>query len=175
MDKKGFFMGKKIFLFFAFACFSFCAFSRSLSFQIVQHNESLDTVCRSAYIIEDEIMNYFFENGFIVSNAEAGLSSSEEQDRKLWNDAYYDALEGSFDEFVQIHLYFNDSADNSEESALGMIDSVSWSITSVKTGKRIEEKKISVKKPMDKDNEANVRDFANGFASHIKQVLRNRV
>ncbi len=168
-------MGKRILLFLALTCVSHYGFSSSLSFQIVQHNASLNKVSQSAYVMEDEIMNYFFDNGFIVSNATASISTSADDDKKLWSDGYYEAAEGSFDAFIQIHLYFNGSADNENKVALGLIDTVSWSVTSVRTGKCIEENKRRVVKPMDRDTEANLRDFAFDFAAHIKQVLRNRV
>lgn len=169
------FLRKKIFLFISFFAISFSGFSLSLSFQIVQHNESLNSVCKSAYIIEDELMNYFFDNGFIVSNAEASLSSSSSDDRILWNKAFMEAKEGSFDDFVQVHLYFNENANNEEKVSLGLIDSVSWKLVRTKDGKCLEDEKANVKKPMGSDSEENVRNFAGDFASHIKKVLENRV
>ncbi len=174
-DKKGFSMGKKILLCFLLLIAASYGFSSSLSFQIVQHNDSLNSVCQSAYVIEDEILNYFFDNGFIVSNAQAGISDSSEQDKKLWCDGYYEASDGCFDDFVQIHIYFGKAADKDEKIALGLIDRISWNITSIRTGKTLEASDKTVKKPMGNDSEANVREFAVDFASHIKQVIKNRV
>ena len=168
-------MGKRILLFFTLLMTAGYGFTSSLSFQIVQHNDSLSTVCQSAYVIEDELMNYFFDNGFIVSNAQAALSSSTEQDKKLWCDGYYEASDGCFDDFVQIHIYFGKAADKEEKVALGLIDKISWSITSIRTGKTLEASDKAVKKPMGADSESNVREFASDFASHIKQVIKNRV
>lgn len=166
-------MGKRIFLplFFIFAAAN--GFSASLAFQIVQHNDSLKKICLSAYVIEDEIMNYFFENGFVVSNSSAEVSFSAEDDQRLWSDGYYGAASGAFDDFVQIHLYFAKNANDEGKVALSLIDTISWKIISVKSGKCLEESKKSIGKPMNKDSEENVRNFANDFASHIKTVLRN--
>ena len=56
----------------------FCA---SVSFQIVQHNDSMSSVCNSVLVIEDEILNSFFNSGYIVSNSPAARSSSAAQDK----------------------------------------------------------------------------------------------
>ena len=170
------FRGKKVFLFFFSALFAAGLYARSLSFQIVQHNDSMNGVCSSAYVIEDELLNYFFENGYIVSNSQASISSSADDDKKLWCDGYYEASDGSFDDFVQIHLYFGENPNiNEKKVSLGMIDSVSWNITSIKTGKCLEKNTKSVTKPMGSDTEENVRNFASDFAAHIKKVITNRV
>ncbi len=166
-------MGKRIFLPLFFIFVTVNAFSRSLAFQIVQHNDSIKKVCRSAYVIEDQMMNYFFENGFVVSNSSAEVSFSAEDDRRLWAAGYSGAAYGAFDDFVQIHLYFGKNANDEGKVALGLIDTISWKIISMKSGKFLEESKKSIGKPINKDTEENVRNFANDFASHIKTVLRN--
>lgn len=169
-------MGKRFILGLSMILASSCLFAKSLAFQIVQHNESMSGVCNSAYVIEDELLNYFFDSGYIVSNAEASISSSAEDDKKLWTNGFYEASDGSFDDFVQIHLYFGSGADkNAQKVFLGMIDSVSWNITSIKTGKCLESDKKSVQKPMGADTEENVRNFASDFAAHIKKVINTRV
>ena len=170
------FKGKKLLLLTCAFFASASVFARSLAFQIVQHNDSMASVCNSAYVIEDELLNYFFENGYIVSNSQASISSCSDDDKKLWCDGYYEASDGSFDDFVQIHLYFGQNPNiNETKVSLGMIDSVSWTITSIKTGKCLETNTKSVTKPMGSDTEENVRNFASDFAAHIKKVITNRV
>lgn len=150
-------------------------FAGSVSFQIVQHNDSMDSVCASALIIEDEIMNSFFNSGFIVSNSPASVSSSSAQDKKLWNLGYDEAVSGRFDDFIQVHLYFNEStARDTQKVSLGMIDKIGWKIVSLKNGTMLEEKSTYVEKPLGADTEANVRLFAKDFAGYIQNVLRKK-
>lgn len=166
-------MGKKTIA--AVICLALGAavFAGSVSFQIVQHNDSMDSVCDSALIIEDEIMNSFFNSGFIVSNSPASVSSSSAQDKKLWSIGYEDAAGGRFDDFIQVHLYFNGStARDTQSIRLGMIDKISWKIVSLKNGSTLEEKSRYIEKPLGADTEADVRLFAKDFAGYIQSVLR---
>ena len=45
-------------------CGSLC-FANQISFQIVQHDESLDSVSEDSMVIEDSVLNNFFDYGFI--------------------------------------------------------------------------------------------------------------
>ena len=68
-------MGKKTLLaLFAGVFLGANGFCSSLSFQVLQHNDSLNDVCESALVIEDEILSYFFDKGFIVTNVPASVS-----------------------------------------------------------------------------------------------------
>ncbi len=168
-------MGKKLLaIAFCLAAFGPAAFCGSLSFQIVQHNDSLSDVCKSALIIEDEILNYFFDAGYIVTNVPAAMSSSAVQDEKLWQSGCNEAAGGSFDQFVQIHLYFNSSESKPERVALGSIDRVSWKVGSVMNGNIVVEGSRDVEKPMGADSERNVRGFAADFALYIQQILGSK-
>lgn len=168
-------MGKKTFCALLWLMCAVSGFCASVSFQIVQHNDSMSSVCNSVLVIEDEILNSFFNSGYIVSNSPASMSSSAAQDKKLWNLGYSEAVEGSFEDFIQIHLYFNEStAKNTQTVALGMIDKIGWKIVSLKNGKTVEEKTKSIKKTMGADTEDNVRLFAKDFAVYIQGVLRKK-
>lgn len=168
-------MGKKLFLVIS-ALFDTanCCFASGLTFQIIQHNDSLNEVCESAMVIEDEMLNYFFNSGYIVTNAPASVSSSIEMDDKLWKVAVNEAAGGSADVFVQVHLYFNENAGESSKVSLGLIDKISWKAQAIKSGRILEESSMKVKKPIGIDTEQNVRLFAGQFASHLKEVLKKK-
>ena len=84
---------------------SFC-FANQISFQIVQHDESLDCVSEDSMIIEDSVLNNFFEYGYIVTNSDAAISESKAQDEKLYKIGQGDAFNGFSDYFIQIRLYY---------------------------------------------------------------------
>jgi hypothetical protein len=81
-------------------------FANQISFQIVQHDDSLDSVSEDSMVIEDSVLNNFFEYGFIVTNSDAAISESQAQDEKLYKIGQGDAFNGFSDYFVQIKLYY---------------------------------------------------------------------
>ncbi len=167
-------MGKKLaaaaLVMFAAITSGFCG---SLSFQILQKDESLSDVCESALVIEDEILNYFFEHGYIVSNVPAAVSKNDEEDRKFYTDAYNEAVDGTVDQLCIIKLYFNGGERENLKPSVGTMQKISWKIVSVRTGKVLEESSSAVKEEITQTENANVRDFAIDFAMHLQKVIRN--
>lgn len=169
----GFNMGRKI-LVVAIALFigaaGFCA---SVSFQIVQHDESLNEVCVSTLIMEDEILNSFYSFGHIVSNVPAVMSSSKNQDSAFWSQGYKEASDGFFDNFIQVHLYLNSAASSNQgKASLGIIKRVAWKVASVATGKTLDEGSKSVSVQTQRDTEENVRGFADELASYLQKTIK---
>ena len=72
----------------------------------MQHDESLDSVSEDSMVIEDSVLNNFFEYGFIVTNSDAAISESKAQDEKLYKIGQGDAFNGFSDYFIQIRLYY---------------------------------------------------------------------
>ena len=168
-------MGKRLI---TAACFMFLAltsgFCGSLSFQILQKDESMNDVCESALVIEDEILNYFFDNGFIVSNVPAAVSNSEAEDEKFYKDSYNEAVNGTVDQFCLVKLYFTGGAEENQRVSIGNMKKISWKIVSIRTGKIIEEASTAVEKKISMNEEANVRNFAADFAMHLHKVIKQK-
>lgn len=101
-------------------------FANQISFQIVQHDDRTDKVSEDSYVVEDELLNGFFETGYIITNSPTVVSDSEENDQILYNKALGDAYEGSSDYFIQIVLYYTNVLKKAE-----------WTISSAKNGKAI--------------------------------------
>ncbi len=150
------------------------SFGRSLSFQVVQHNDSLNEVCSSALVIEDEILNFFYDAGYIVTNVPAVISKSEDQDVVFYQKGFNDASDSSFDDFVLIKLYFTGTEEENRQISLGNMQKIGWKVVSTKNGKILEEGCTGVEKEVLADNEKNVREFASEFAVHLNNVLRKR-
>ena len=147
---------------------TFC-FANQISFQIVQHDESLDCVSEDSMIIEDSVLNNFFEYGYIVTNSDAAISESSAQDEKLYKIGQGDAFNGYSDYFIQIKLYYQRSEETlTESSDLYEID---FSITSVKTGKKIAAK--SMKNIMvDRTKKNNLVKISDELVNAISKELR---
>lgn len=174
-SKVGCFMGKKLI---AAAVFMLAAltsgFCGNFSFQIVQKDESLTDVCESTLVIEDEILNYFFDQGEIVSNVPAAVSNDDAQDEKFYTDSYNEAVDGTVDKFCFIKLFFTGGGQENQKPSIGTLKKISWKLVSVKTGKVIEESSSAVKKEITETDNANVREFAADFANHLKKVMSSR-
>lgn len=168
-------MGKKLIAAAAFMLsaitYGFCG---SLSFQIIQKDESLTNVCESALVIEDEILNYFFEQGYIVSNVPAAVSKDDAEDKKFYTDGYNEAVDGSLDQFCQIKLYFTGGEQENQRITIGTMKKITWKIVSLRTGKVLEESSSEVDKKITQDEEANVRQFAADFAMHLQKVIKQK-
>ena len=150
-------------------CGTFC-FANQISFQIVQHDESLDSVSEDSMIIEDSVLNNFFEFGYIVTNSDAAISESVAQDEKLYKIGQGDAFNGFSDFFIQIKLYYERTEETlSKNSDLYQID---FSITSVKTGKKIAAKTMSdIKIDRTKKNN-NLAKVSSDLVNEINKALR---
>ncbi|MBR5401961.1 MAG: hypothetical protein IK102_09135 [Treponema sp.] len=139
-------------------CAQLC-FARQVSFQIIQHDDRTQDVTEQSLVIEDELLNGFFETGYIVTNSPTVVSQSDEDDVVLYNKALGDAYEGSSDYFIQIKLFYN--------NALKQID---WSIASAATGKII--KKSSIKGSVVVDDEKGMKKISSKLISEIFDTLK---
>ena len=139
---------------------SFC-FAKQITLQIVQHDEVLDRVFESSMVVEDELLNGFFDNGFIVTNSPASLSDSNLKDLKLFNSGIGDAYEGSSEYFLQIKLYYN-AAQASDKSDLIKVD---WTLASALTGATIKENTI-------KNKYSDTKDLKLLSANLVKEITK---
>ena len=144
-------------------------FANQISFQIVQHDESLDSVSEDSLVIEDSVLNNFFEYGFIVTNSDAAISESAAQDEKLYKIGQGDAFNGFSDYFVQIKLYFERTDQTLNQSS--DLYKINFSITSIKSGKKIAEKTISDIK-IDRTKKNNLAKVSSDLVNEISKALR---
>ena len=149
-------------------CSSFC-FANQISFQIVQHDDSLDSVSEDSMTIEDSVLNNFFEYGYIVTNSDAAISESSAQDEKLYKIGQGDAFNGFSDYFIQIKLYY----ESNEQTLTTSSDlyEISFTITSVKTGKKIADKSMKNIK-IDRSKKNNLIKISDDLVNEISKALR---
>ena len=144
-------------------------FANQISFQIVQHDESLDIVSEDSMVIEDSVLNNFFEYGFIVTNSDAAISESKAQDEKLYKIGQGDAFNGFSDYFVQIRLYY----ERTEQTLVNTSDlyEIDFSITSVKSGKKIADRSMKNIK-IDRTKKNNLVKISADLVNEISKALR---
>ncbi len=161
-------MGKhKILIFtFLFLIGSAWCSARQVSFQIVQHDGTSE-VSEQSLTIEDEIMNHFFDYGYIVTNSDAQVSSSDKQDENLFNTGIGEAIDGFSDYFVQIKLFYNKAGQKGENPDLTKID---WTLASAKTGEKIRKNSITNFKLEHKKDD--MKNISSALAAEINTALK---
>ena len=160
---------KRTLILFILLCSSALCFANQISFQIVQHDESNDCVSEDSMIIEDAVLNSFFEHGFIVTNSDAAISDSTAQDERLYKIGTGDAFNGYSDYFIQIKLFYERTEQTlTASSDLYKIDFV---IASPKTGLKIAEKSIKDIK-IERGKKNNLAKISSDLVSQINKALK---
>lgn len=131
-------------------CASLC-FAKQISIQILQHDESITEVSESSLVIEDNLLNGFFDEGYIVTNSPAEVSASLSQDEVLLKKGLGEAFNGFSDYFVQIKLYY-ESSDGTFTSEPN-IEKIDLLVASAQTGVTIKQGTIknNKKQTLDED------------------------
>ena len=164
---------KKISLVLCAAIFgTVCSWATELSFQVVQHNDALDTVSEETLVIEDQILDYFFNLGDIVTN-EPAVAAVPADAENLWRTAYAFAVTGGADYFVELRLFYSGKASRDPAHiSLNDLERVQWTIADVKTGKKIAEAKAKVRKPASgKTDASGVKEFAASIADAMRKAI----
>ena len=163
---------KKLVAFISILMLATACFARQISVQVVQHNDAWNSVGEHSLIVEDELMNGFFDYGYIVTNSETTVSASEEDDEELLNSGFVEAYDGFSDVFVQVKLYFKKIGENASESGMdpSKLDHAELVIMDVKTGKKIQvtEVKGSTKLP---GTDENVKTVSKSIITAIRKAL----
>lgn len=149
-----------------FYCLTVCAYSKQVAFQIVQHDGRQEKVSEQSYVVEDTLLNSFFEYGYIVTNSAASVSTSEDDDSVLFAAGIQEAVEGFSDFFVQVRLYY-ESIGSSQNVCLKRIE---WSITSLDSGKELVQKKFTVQKDYLTNEE--LQKISSEISAEIRKSLK---
>ena len=164
-------MRKKILLTFMILFFTCICFAGQISVQIVQHNLALDYVSEQSLIVEDELLNGFFDKGYIVTNSKAQVSDSDEIDGELLNEGFGEAYDGSSDYFVQVKLYYDTSRIKGVSDASPCpLDHIDWVMLKCSSGETLV--KSSVKGSRNKPgSDENIRSVSVSLISDIQKAL----
>lgn len=160
----------------AFLAAARSAYASAISFQIVQHDSSQDKIRNSTYEIEEALMDYFFDAGFIVTNSPTVMSTSPDDDVAAYKKSMNDALDGDCDVFVNVIAEYDiDKSSAPELDLLSNIKEIRWEIYNVITGEMISsgKKSIGVVDPAD-DTEKGIADFASQIAVLINSGIKSK-
>lgn len=148
---------------------SAACFAKQISFQIVQHDDSAKDITEQSLTIEDEVLNSFFDYGFIVTNSDAKISGSESMDEKLYKNGVGEAFNGYSDYFIQINLFY----ERTEETLTKASDlkKVSFIVTAAKTGEKVASKSMeNIKLEHKKDD---LKKISANLVTEINKTLKS--
>lgn len=148
-------------------CASLC-FAKQISIQILQHDESITEVSESSLVIEDNLLNGFFDEGYIVTNSPAEVSASLSQDEVLLKKGLGEAFNGFSDYFVQIKLYY-ESSDGTFTSEPN-IEKIDLLVASAQTGVTIKQGTIKNNKKQTLDED--LYSLSVSLLSEIKKAIK---
>ncbi len=159
---------KKITIFLVLLLLTGFSYAQQISFQIVQHDISADYVTEQTYMIEDQLVDMFFENGYIVTNSPTVYAERESDDEKFWNDGLRDAYDGYSDYFVQIKLYYTMERKTNKGGAT--LKKADWVLVYAPTAQEIV--KSTVKSKESKDLSDDVFFMSSDIFNAIKKAIK---
>ena len=161
---------KKLSLFCFISLLSTFCFARQLCFQIVQHDSAAKELTEQSLTIEDEVLNSFFDYGFIVTNSNATISNSQNQDETLFETGLKDAFNGYSDIFIQIQLFFEQNDENTTTNS--ELKSINFIVANASTGVKIAENKLLNIKLEHKKND--LQKISSNLVFQINKILKNK-
>lgn len=151
--------------------------AKSFSLQIVQRNTGSDNVFDASYVVEQAIMDYFFDRGTIVSNNSVIVSDNDAaKEKSQLRRSFVDAREGGMNLFIK--LFLNYSLENSIDPSAVLLSNIrdaQVEIVSVSDLKVLLEEKFVPKKVNSfNDNRGGVEAFATDMAIEIQARLAKK-
>lgn len=147
-------------------CASAC-FAKQLCFQIVQHDTVADAVTEKSYVVEDEVLNSFFDYGYIVTNADAAMSDSDDRTSRFFKDGLLEAFNGYSDYFIQINLYYERPEDST--SPVSDLKTIDFTLANTMTGTTLAKKKFANIKDTNKKDD--LKKISSSLVAEIHKAL----
>ncbi len=168
---------KKNFLTFLLLCATALLNAKSFSLQIVQRNTGGENIFDASYIVEQTIMDYFFDRGTIVSNNSVIVSDNDAAKEKTQlRRSFVDAQEGGMNLFIKLFLNYSlENSTNPSAVLLSNIRDAQVEVVSVSDLKVLLDKKFVPKKVNSfNDNRGGVEAFATDMAVEIQARLAKK-
>ena len=167
---------EKLVFFGVFALFcTITANAKSLSIQIIQNNPGQEKVWATSYLFEQDITDYFFDAGDIVSSSPVWIQDKDEKKNKsALNASLRENFDGGMEILVRVELLYNTSdSSNPEGLLLENIKKVQWRAYSVRDGEELFDGSAIPDKLNEKNNnEMGLNQFAGFVAYQISNQIR---
>lgn len=141
-----------------------------VSIQVLQHDTLDKNLHSTSYLIEDTLMDYFFDAGCIASSMPAAISPDSKSDAKFENEALLGAEEGFCNYLIVVYADYDTSESrNPAADLLSNIASVSWKVINVRDGETISSGR---RKPPVQQSSKDVVTFIRELAVTIAAAIR---
>lgn len=151
--------------------------AKTISVQVVQNNPGQERIWETTTLVEQSIIDYFFDDGNIVSNSPIWISSSDDKkNHGALNAALIENSEGGMEFLVRVEVFFNTSkSSNPDAPLLENIEKVEWKIYSVDSGKEVSSGNEKPQKiTLSNNNELGIKTFAYLVSGKINKALDGR-
>lgn len=168
---------RKIFFAFLLLCASFALSAKSFSLQVIQRNTAGENVFDTSYVVEQTVLDYFFEHGMIVSSNSVIVSKREDTaEKNALRRSLIEAKVGCMDLFVKLYLNFSlEDSLNPSAVLLSNINYAEFEILSTETTETVATGKHSPKVVQNKNNNrGGVESFATEIAAEIHTSLSKK-
>ncbi len=164
---------KKFFLAAGMAILSVSVFAKSFSLQIVQKNTPQEKVYNASYLIEQTVLDYFFERGCIVSSNSILISKNQLETKSSIRQSFIESKNGCMDYLINMEIFYDARKSNNPNGILlSNIAEIQWQIISLSTSETLSSGKTvvgSIKN--DDDNSLGVESLAKTVAKNIQNEL----
>lgn len=168
-------MNKKI-LFVFFICFlTFASYAKSLSLQVIQRNGDEEHIHECTMLIEQAIMDYFFEHNDIISNSPTSIYLNEADSKAASEKNINEAIDGSIEYFIELTLcYDKPEHEMANPFSLSNVKKINWTVINLSTNKPLVSgsfSKIDESKTI--ETETGIEEFAYTIAENInKEIIK---
>ncbi|MCR5725208.1 MAG: hypothetical protein K6G80_09010 [Treponema sp.] len=148
------------------------AMANSLSIQVIQDYGIQKEPCSISYLVEQSVIDFFFESGAIVSNCPVRVFGSD--DTVALKQALHDTLEGGMDFLVTLTVHFalDRELSDSDPMLLQYIKKVDWTIYSSVSGRALVSGTGKPNLTNGNNNEQGIVGFSSLLASQISAGLK---
>ena len=152
------------------------AMANTLSIQIVQNYGAQKDPCAISYLIEQSVIDFFFEAGHIVSNSPVRVVEGGDKDAAALKASLKETLEGGMDYLVAITVNYavDRELTDSDPMLLQYIKNVDWTIYAAATGRPLASGSKKPRLSGGNNNEQGIIGFSSMLASQISAGLKTR-
>ncbi len=166
---------KKIIIAAVLSAVSIAAFhAQSIEIQIIQHDNSQKNIRKPTEIIENTIMDNFFNDGRIITNAPIAAEFNNQMDSRIVKSAVKEASGGMCQYLIVLTIdYKKNAALNPATENLDLMDKISWKLIDTQSGKEIASKNYKINKVSKANNSADgIKLLADELFSDILKSLK---
>lgn len=129
--------------------------AQAVEIQVIQHDINLDDVRKPSEILESRLMDNFFDNGSIVTNAPIVPQKDSKRDASLVKSALKEANEGGCNYVIVVTVDYSSSASlNPLTENLQIIEKISWKLIESGNSSEIASKAYKINKVSKANNSA---------------------